>query len=95
MNPLNVHYSSPTRVSANDGKWHHICFAWENTAGSWKLFKDGSLGASGRGLAKGNLYSENIEHQTNSQNFAVRQVEYFQKKCENLQIKRFAYYNFI
>ncbi|XP_066019469.1 sushi, von Willebrand factor type A, EGF and pentraxin domain-containing protein 1-like isoform X2 [Pocillopora verrucosa] len=48
-------WSSPTNVSANDGKWHHICFAWENTAGSWKLFKDGSLGASGRGLAKGRL----------------------------------------
>ena len=57
--------------------------------------KDGYLGPNGTGLAKGKLYSENIEHQTNSQNFAVRQVEYFQKKCENLQIKRFAYYNFI
>ena len=52
-------------------------------------------GANGTGLAKGKLYSENIEHQTNSQNFAVRQVEYFNKKYENLQIKRFAYYNFI
>ncbi|CAH3168318.1 unnamed protein product, partial [Pocillopora meandrina] len=46
---------SSTNVSVNDGKWHHICFAWENTAGSWKLFKDGSLGASGRGFAKGRL----------------------------------------
>ena len=91
MNPFNVYYSRPTSVSANDGKWHHICAAWESTAGSWKLIKDGYLGASGRGLAKGNLYSENIEHQTNSQNFAVRQVEYFNKKYENLQIKRFAY----
>ncbi|XP_066019976.1 neuronal pentraxin-2-like [Pocillopora verrucosa] len=45
----------PTNVSANDGKWHHICLAWENTAGSWKLFKDGSLGANGEGLAKGRL----------------------------------------
>ena len=95
MNPFNVHYRGPTHVSANDGKWHHICLAWENTAGSWKLFKDGSLGGNGEGLAKGKLYSENIEHQTNSQNFAVRQVEYFNKKYEHLQIKRFAYYNFI
>ena len=95
MNPFNVHYSGYTGVSANDGKWHHICVAWENTAGSWKLIKDGYLGNNGRGLAKGKLYSENIEHQTNSQDFSVRQVEYFNKKCENLQIKRFAYYNFI
>ena len=57
--------------------------------------KDGYLGHSGTGLAKGKLYSENIEHQTNSQDFSVRQVEYFNKKCENFQIKRLAYYNFI
>ena len=59
------------------------------------MIKDGYLGDNGTGLEKGKLYSENIEHQTNSQNFAVRQVEYFNKRYENLQIKRFAYYNFI
>ena len=30
-----------TSVLANYGKWHHICASWENTAGSWKLYKDG------------------------------------------------------
>ncbi|XP_078367115.1 neuronal pentraxin-2-like isoform X2 [Oculina patagonica] len=44
-------YSGRTSVSANDGKWHHICATWENTAGSWKLFKDGMVAASGKGLA--------------------------------------------
>lgn len=43
----------PTSVSANDGDWHHICTTWENIAGSWKLFKDGRVAASGHGLAKG------------------------------------------
>lgn len=44
---------SHTSVSANDGDWHHICITWENIAGSWQLFKDGRIAASGRGLAKG------------------------------------------
>lgn len=42
-----------TSVSANDGDWHHICTTWKNIAGSWKLFKDGRVAASGHGLAKG------------------------------------------
>lgn len=45
--------NSHTSVSANDGDWHHICITWENIAGSWQLFKDGRIAASGRGLAKG------------------------------------------
>lgn len=44
---------SRTSVSANDGNWHHICMTWESSAGSWQLFKDGRIAASGRGLAKG------------------------------------------
>ncbi|XP_022799718.1 sushi, von Willebrand factor type A, EGF and pentraxin domain-containing protein 1-like [Stylophora pistillata] len=40
-------------ISANDGKWHHICVTWENTAGSWKLFKDGRVASSGTVLSKG------------------------------------------
>ncbi|KAL9985287.1 hypothetical protein ACROYT_G007668 [Oculina patagonica] len=47
--------SRQTSVSANDGKWHHICATWENTAGSWKLFKDGKLGASGTGFKTGHV----------------------------------------
>lgn len=42
-----------TSVSANDGDWYHICTTWENIAGSWKLFKDGRVAASGHGLAEG------------------------------------------
>lgn len=42
-----------TSVSANDGKWHHICATWENTAGSWRLYKDGKVEAAGKGLRKG------------------------------------------
>ncbi|XP_044182063.1 neuronal pentraxin receptor-like [Acropora millepora] len=34
-------------VSVNDGKWHHVCTSWESADGSWNLYKDGSLGASG------------------------------------------------
>ena len=36
-----------THVSANDGRWHHICASWENKLGSWKLYKDGFLASSG------------------------------------------------
>jgi len=48
-------HSGRTSVSTNDGKWHHICYAWENTAGSWKLYKDGKVAASGRGLNTGHV----------------------------------------
>ena len=48
-------YYRRTSVSANDGKWHHICVTWENTAGSWKLYKDGKVEASGKGLETGDL----------------------------------------
>ncbi|XP_078364483.1 neuronal pentraxin-2-like [Oculina patagonica] len=44
-----------TSVSANDGKWHHICLTWENIAGSWNLFKDGYVAASGKGLKTGHV----------------------------------------
>lgn len=36
-----------THVSANDGRWHHICVSWENKLGSWKLYKDGFVASSG------------------------------------------------
>ncbi|XP_022799791.1 neuronal pentraxin-2-like [Stylophora pistillata] len=41
-------YKDCSSVSANDGRWHHHCVTWENTAGSWKLFKHGSVAASGK-----------------------------------------------
>ena len=39
-----------TKVSANDGNWHHICITWENTAGAWQLYKDGVRKSNGTGL---------------------------------------------
>ncbi|XP_068679499.1 neuronal pentraxin-2-like isoform X2 [Montipora foliosa] len=32
-----------TRVSANDGYWHHICVTWTNRNGGWHIYKDGVL----------------------------------------------------
>jgi len=49
------HWSRATSVSTNDGKWHHICTTWENTAGSWKLYKDGKISAAGKGLETGHV----------------------------------------
>ena len=32
---------------------HHICVTWENSAGSWKIYKDGKVAASGKGINTG------------------------------------------
>ena len=56
INVFVVLFSGRTSISANDGKWHHICFVWENTAGSWKLYKDGKIVASGKSLSKGKIF---------------------------------------
>ena len=56
INLFAISFSGHTSVSANDGKWHHICYAWENTAGSWKLYKDGKVAASGKGLKTGKTF---------------------------------------
>ena len=47
-----LRYHSQTGVSANDGKWHHICATWKNTDGAWKFYKDGELAKQGAGLKK-------------------------------------------
>ena len=60
MNPSSLNSSPQALVSAKDGKWHHICATWENTAGSWRWFKNGRAVGSGNGLKRGGLYSENI-----------------------------------
>jgi len=44
-----------TSVSANDGKWHHICASWENNAGSWKFYKDGRVKKQGESLKVGHV----------------------------------------
>ena len=62
--------SSKTSVSANDGKWHHICATWENTAGSWKLYQDGKVAASGKSLKTG----KDKKNHCNRDNFLVFKV---------------------
>jgi len=52
-----TYFNSRTGVSANDGKWHHICATWENAAGSWRLYKDGIIGKNGSGLKTGRFPS--------------------------------------
>ena len=42
-----------TGITANDGKWHHICFSWSNSYGSWQFFKDGTLAKNGTDLGYG------------------------------------------
>ncbi|EDO47772.1 predicted protein [Nematostella vectensis] len=42
-----------TGIAVNDGQWHHLCVTWENTAGSWRLYKDGRVAKSGTGLSQG------------------------------------------
>jgi len=48
-----------TGLSANDGDWHLICTSWESKAGSWKVYKDGALQASGSGLKRGHVIKTN------------------------------------
>ena len=48
-----------TCFSVNDGAWHHICTSWENTAGSWKAYKDGALQSSGTGFKRGHVIKTN------------------------------------
>ena len=40
-------------VSANDGRWHHICGTWDNTVGSWAFYKDGQILQRGEDLKIG------------------------------------------
>lgn len=42
-----------TDVTANDGRWHFICFAWSSPQGNWILYKDGVEEDRGTGLAAG------------------------------------------
>ena len=46
-------------MSANDGAWYHVCFTWENTAGSWHLYKDGKRESQGAGLGVGHVIRGN------------------------------------
>lgn len=46
-------------TSVNDDQWHHICSTWENTAGSWNFYIDGSLWRNGDGLQTGHVVDNN------------------------------------
>ena len=50
MTLLSYLFNRQTSLSVNDGRWHHVCATWENTAGSWKLYKDGKIRAAGKGF---------------------------------------------
>ena len=36
-----------------DDRWHHICFSWTNSDGSWQLYVDGDLIKNETGLKQG------------------------------------------
>ncbi|XP_078381896.1 uncharacterized protein LOC144664624 [Oculina patagonica] len=36
--------------SLTDGSWHHVCIAWENAQGEWKIYKNGQLAVQGDAL---------------------------------------------
>ena len=44
--------TAPIKV---DGQWHHICYVWENSNGSWKLYEDGEEIKEGSDFAKGQI----------------------------------------
>ena len=50
-----LYFISPSAGAVNDGRWHHVCFTWENTAGSWNIYVDGSQKATGIGIKIGHV----------------------------------------
>ena len=40
-------YISGQEINLDYGQWNHICYVWENSAGSWKLYLNGSKTAEG------------------------------------------------
>lgn len=40
-------------MSANDGKWHHICATWRNVDGHYRIYKDGKEEKRGSNFKKG------------------------------------------
>ncbi|XP_067134813.1 sushi, von Willebrand factor type A, EGF and pentraxin domain-containing protein 1-like [Centruroides vittatus] len=39
-----------TNIKLNDGNWNHVIFTWSSNDGSWNLYKNGNLVASGENL---------------------------------------------
>ena len=48
-------FHSKRAGAVNDGRWHHVCFTWESTAGSYNIYVDGSQKTAGSGLKKGHV----------------------------------------
>ena len=46
-------------MALNDDQWHHICTTWENAAGSWNLYIDGTLWVNGDNLKTGHMIDNN------------------------------------
>ena len=46
-------------MAANDGRWHHICFSWTNSDGSWQLYRDGNLSYFDTDLQTGYIINGN------------------------------------
>ena len=40
-------------MAANDGIWHHLCFSWTNSDGSYHLYKDGVVSHNVKGFKTG------------------------------------------
>ncbi len=40
-------------MSANDGKWHHICATWDNNRGEWRFYLDGKSRVNGYDFKRG------------------------------------------
>ena len=36
-------YHRKVGISANDGKWHHICVSWRSSTGALRAYKDGVM----------------------------------------------------
>ena len=45
--------------AVNKGYWRHICATWENTAGSWNFYIDGTRVDSGKDLQKNRVIKSN------------------------------------
>ena len=41
--------------AVNNGTWQHVCTTWENAAGSWSFYIDGSLLVKGDNLKTGHV----------------------------------------
>ena len=48
-------HSTKRAGAVNDGRWHHVCFTWESTVGSYNIYVDGSQKTAGSGFKRGHV----------------------------------------